>query len=147
MANEIQDVVSDVSVYKWTPTGGSELDITAYVKKFDWGSDSNTETNTAFGFGLETEQRIRGKIAPKMTLAWRDSVAGAAVRAALYEGQTGVLTEAPEGTGAGKPKFGARLQVKKANTPSEVGKLRMIEVELTNIGDDWEFHPSNGDTY
>ena len=147
MANEILDVVSDSAYYLWTPTGLSGIALADYVKKFDWGQDSNVEENTASSFGLATEQFIRGKIAPTMTLAYRDSVGGAAVRAALYEAQKGILIVGPEGNASGKPKFGARLQVKKINSPLEVGKLIMQEVEFVNIGDDWEFHPKEGDTF
>ncbi|MBK9122808.1 MAG: hypothetical protein IPM16_06760 [Chloroflexi bacterium] len=146
-ATEIQDVVSDRSYYLWTPTGESGLTLAEYVQDFDWGSDSNTEMNTSAAFLLETEQYIRGKIAPKMTLAYRDSVGGAAVREALLEKTKGILIEGPEGNAAGKPKYGAMLQVKKANAPRKLGKLLVITIEFVNIGSDWVYHPSYGDTF
>lgn len=146
-AIEINDVAGDSWYGLWTPTGGSGILLSGYVTKFDWGTDTDTEKNTAAGFVLGTEQAIRSKIAPKMTIAYRDSVAGAALRASLYEKQKGQLTTGPEGSGTGKPKYTAMLQVKKANAPIEVGKLIMIEVEFVNIGSDWVHHPSYSDTF
>ena len=147
MATEIQDVVSDAAYYLWTPTGESGVALAGYVQKFDWGEDANVEKNTASNFGLETEQFIRAKTAPKMTIAYRDSVEGAAIREALRQEKKGILIVGLEGNASGKPKQGARLQVKKANSPAEVGKLLLQEIEFTNIGSDWEFHPKEGDTF
>lgn len=145
---EIQDVVGDVLYLTWQKTGSATThNLTPFVKKFDWGSDTETEGNTAAGFALGTEQAIRGKIAPKLTMAFRDSVAAEAARADLYELTKGTLTAGLQGNAAGKPQHAALLQVKKANPPVEIGKLTALEVEFVNIGNDWVKHPSKGDTF
>lgn len=146
-AEEIYDVVGDAWYGLWTPTGGSGLALATFVAKFDPGFDTNTEGNTAAGFKLVTEQAIREMIKPKMTLAYRDSVPGAAVRAALAQLTKGILIWGPEGNGAGKPRWGAMLQVKKANPSSEVGKIIKLEVEFLNIGSELVHDPRLGDTF
>ncbi len=65
----------------------------------------------------------------------------------FLEKQKGILIWGPLGNTAGKPKFGLMLQVKKANTPLEIGKLLKLPLEFINIGSDWVFHPSKGDTF
>lgn len=148
LVEEIQDVVGDSWYGTWQKTGSVTTHVlTPFVKKFDWGSDTETEGNTAAGFVLGTEQAIRGKIAPKMTLAFRNSVAAEALRADLVELTKGTLTAGTQGNAAGKPQHAALLQVKKCNAPVEVGKLTMMEVEFVNIGSNWVKHPSYGDTF
>lgn len=146
-ATQITDHVGDELFISWTPDGGSAIDLSNFVSKFDPGFDMSTETNTAAGFALETEQAIREKIAPKMTLAARNSVAGAAARAALEQGTKGVLTWGLQGNGTGMPKYAAMLQVKKANTATEVGKIQRIEIDLVNIGSELVFDARLGDTF
>lgn len=148
MVDTITDLTGASAFISWKKDGDvSALQIHTMYKTFDPGFDASYENNTAGANKLETQQKIREVIAPKLKMAYRISADGQAVRAKMHQGARGELIWGPEGNAAGKPKWGWLLEVKKLNSPQDSGKLVEIEVEFVNVGVDYLFNATLGDTF
>lgn len=149
MAVEIKTDLTGAELHiEWLLSGDvTAITMQGMYKKFDPGFDATYEDNTAGADNLETQQKIRDSVAPKLSLAYRIGTAGDTLRDKLYQGARGRLVWGPEGNAAGKPKWGIECEVKKFAPSHEASKLIEIEIEFVNIGSDFVFNAANGDTF
>lgn len=141
------DAVGAELYLRWTPLGGSEIDLAPFAMDFDPGEDGKYDSNTAASDLLETFQKIRESVAPKGKMAYREGTSGTTMRLNCRQGQQGTLVWGWESGTAGTPKYGILAEIKSFKISTGASKLTEISVEFVNQGTEWAFHPRNGDSF
>lgn len=110
------------------------VDITPRYRSFDPGLREETADITAGGDQVRLYAPTLRTVAPRLSGIYDGgTVTGTAILGALKEGNEGTLLWGPEGTAAGKPKWGIVGRVTRFNVPADYDGETEVEVEWSNL--------------